>query len=148
MSDTILKDAFAAALLRSPDDPFAAALQVFGNDTRTAMFVAQEWVRDLYVLQKQAELLEAFGEDEFLPSKATLARDLFALARSTKDTKDKVAAYKLFAEVRGMIEKQTAIANVTVNNNRVMVVKDHGSDDDWERVARSQQAKLIEHSRD
>jgi hypothetical protein len=148
MSDTILKDAFAAALLRSPDDPFTAALAVFGTDTRTALYVSQEWVRDLYVLQKQAELLEQFGEDEFLPSKATLARDVFNFARSTKDGKEKIAAYKLYAEVRGMIEKQTAIANVTVNNNRVMVVKDHGTDDDWETAARIQQAKLIEHSRD
>ena len=147
MSD-ILKDAFAAALLRSPDDPFGAALTIFGTDTRRALVASQEWVHDLYVLQKQAELLEKFGEDEFLPSKATLARNVFTLATTTKDAKDRIAAYKLYADIRGMIEKQTAIANVTVNNNRVMVMRDHGTDDDWEEVAKKQQTKLIEHSRD
>jgi hypothetical protein len=147
--ETILKDAFAAALLRQPNDPFRAALQIFGSDTRRALQVSQEWVCDLYVLSKQAELLEAMGEDAFLPNKAMTARRIWDLANTTTDTRDKIAALKLYAEVRSYIEKpgDKINTNLTINQNRVMVIKDHGSDDDWERRAGEQQMKLVADAR-
>lgn len=150
-TDDVLKDAFANALLRTPHDPFAAALQLFGNDTMKALQVSKAWVSDIYVLAKQAELLEQYGEDEFLPSKAMLARRVFELAEMpNKDAKDRLAAYRLYGELRGYISKDgtTVNVNATVNNNRVMVIKDHGDEGEWETKAQRQQTKLIEHARD
>lgn len=154
MTESILdprKEAFAAALLRSPDNPFKAALTVFGMDTGAALRAANEWIHDIYVISRCAELLEQFGEELFLPNKTALARRVFELAENpATDKKDKIKAYELYANIRGFIEKQTAIANVTnnVTHNRVMMYKDHGTDDDWERKAVQQQGKLIEHSRE
>ncbi|WP_292414149.1 hypothetical protein [Methylophaga sp.] len=51
---------------------------------------------------------------------------------------------KLYADVRGFIEKpQTTINNNNnVTNNRVMVVRENGSDEDWEAKLRKQQDNL------
>lgn len=146
----LLKDLFALALLRQPDNPFQAAVKIFGTDTARALDISHRWPNDQYVLSKQAELLAEFGEEAFLPNKHDLARKLYELADTLTDGKEKIAALRLYADVRGYIEKQTAIANVTNNTvvqNRVMVMKDHGTDDEWEAKAAKQQGLLIEHAR-
>jgi len=146
-----LKRKFAEELLRNPNDPYGAAYRLFGTDTIRALQVSQTWVIDPYVLEVQAELLKEFGEDEYLPSKAILARRVFDLAdRPNTDVKDRLAAYKLYAEIRSFIAKpETNIQNIQNNTNlRVMVVKDFGNDGEWETKARKHQTKLIEHSRD
>lgn len=143
------KARFAEALLRTPNNAYAAACVVFGTDTANALRVSSEWPFDLYVLQRQAELLDEFGADEFLPTKAVVARNIYETGERATDPKDKLAAFKLYAEVRGFMPKgDAASVNLTVNNNRVMVLRDFGNDDDWERAASKQQSKLIEHSRD
>lgn len=151
MSD-VLKDLFAIAFLREPSNPFGAAVKVFGLDTGRALYASTHWVDDSYVLARQAELLGMFGEDYFLPNKAALARRVYELADKTTDAKEQTAVLKLYAEIRGFIEKQTAIANVVnnntiVNQNRVMIVKDHGTDAQWEEKAAKQQTLLVEHAR-
>lgn len=144
-----LKHEFAEALLKLPNDPFRAACGVFGNDTVKALEVANRWPFDLVVLQRQAELLDKFGPEEFLPTKTDVARRIWNCGEAATDTKDKLAAYRLYAELRGFVPKGDAAGvNVTVNNNRVMVVPAFGTDDQWETNAARQQSKLIEHSRD
>lgn len=150
MTESIMKDVFALALLRAPNNPFAAAKQVT-TDPGHALRISTAWPNDPHVLAKQAELLETFGEEAFLPSKLTLARHVWELAQSG-DAKDRIKAYELYGNIMSFIAKQTAIANVTnntvVNQNRVMVVKDHGTDDEWEAKTIDHQTKLLAHSRD
>lgn len=150
VSETILKDLYAAALLRTPDDPYGAAIKLFGDNPIKAIEVSQKWPFDFYVLTKQSELLAELGEDEFLPGKAALARRVLDLGDNPQtDKKERLAAYKLYAEIRGFVEKSGGVQiNNNITNNRVMVMKDHGTNDDWEAKAKSQQAKLIEHARD
>lgn len=147
-----LKKAFAAALLRFPNDPFKAALQLFPSNTLRALTVSQEWISDPFVLNAQSELIEELGEDHFLPSKLTLARRVFELGeRERASQSERLAAFRLYAELRGFIEKPgfTVQNNTLINNqNRVMVMTDHGSNENWEAKALEQQTKLVEHSRD
>lgn len=147
-SDNILKDAFANALLRTAD-PWKAACIVFGNDTARALECSQSWPSDLYVLSRQAELLDTMGEDAFLPTKAMTLRRIWETAESSTDRKDKIAAFKLYAEVRGYIEKPGDKININnhITSNRVMIVKDHGSNEDWENTAANQQMKLVANAR-
>ena len=152
MSDDILKDVFALALLRAPNNPFAAAKQVT-SDPGQALLISSQWPNDQYVLAKQAELLEAFGEESFLPSKLKLARNVWELTQKEGiDTKDRIKAYELYGNIMSFIAKQTAIANVTnnmvVDQRRVMVVKDHGTDEQWEAKTIEHQTKLLANSRD
>lgn len=146
--ENALKDTYAELLLKTPQDTYGVAIKVVGNDIARALKISAEWPIDIYVLNKQAELLAAFGPEAFLPTKAEVARRIYTVGENATDPKDKLAAFKLYAEVRGFIQKADNVNNIQVNNNRVMVLRDFGNDDQWETKAVKQQNKLIEHSRD
>ena len=140
-----LKAAFARLLLKNPDDPFKAALAVFPDNTSRALRVANEWPGDSEVLNFQAELIEEDGELSFLPTKADLARNIWDKMQSDRICADDYAKLgKLYADVRGFIEKPQTNINNNVNNvtNRVMVVRESASDADWEAKLRKQQEEL------
>lgn len=142
-----LKERFAELSLRE-SDAFKVALVLFPNDTGRALRIANEWPNDPQVQTLRASFVDAEedGETAFLPTKADAARLAWNIARDAdKMTEDRLKALKLYSEIRGFIEKP----QVTVNNNtqnvamRVLVVKDHGSNDDWERTLRQQQKRLV-----
>lgn len=143
-----LKLAFAGALLKHPQDlegRFAAALSVT-SDTGRALIMANKWLDDPIVTAEQMRLLKGADEGDlnFIGTKADFAREILEQARTQWDGEVKIKFYKLYAETRGFIAKPDTNVNVQVNNNRVMVVKDMGSDDDWERKAQNQQRALID----
>lgn len=148
MDDTNLKKLFAAELLKNPENPFAAALQLFGTDTQSAFVAASRWLTDPVVIEEK-ERLTTEGFDEFLPTKADLALAAWNL---TKDplvrAEDKIKAMRLYGEIRGFIEKpQTTINNNNLTDNRrVMVVHEkHSNLEDWEQIAITQQ-RAISHA--
>lgn len=143
-----LKLAFAGALLKHPQDlegRFAAALAVT-SDTGKALIMANKWLDDPVVTAEQMRLLKGADEGDlnFIGTKADFAREILEQARTQWDGEVKIKFYKLYAETRGFIAKADTNVNVQVNNNRVMVVKDMGSDDEWERKAQNQQRALID----
>lgn len=146
--DTQLKAAFAAALFKHPatmEGRFAAALSVT-SDTGKALIMANRWLDDPVVVEYQQRLTKGAddGDLNFIGTKADFAREILEQARTQWDGETKLKFYKLYAETRGFIVKEGTNVNVQVNNNRVMVVKDLGSDDDWERKAQQQQRALID----
>lgn len=140
------KKMFAYELLVRPDDAFKAALVVFGDDTAKALQVSSSWPNDLEVKQYIEEFKEELGEEHFLPSKADSAMIAYNIANDQKvPAEDRLKALRLYADIRGFIEKQgTTVNNNILTSNKVMVVKDHGTDDEWEDKIAQQQAKLIE----
>lgn len=157
MDDDILKKAFGIELARNPGEPFQAALAVFGDDTGKALMASQMWLRDELVIQARDEYLGEHGEEVKLASKDQLARQILDMAEATNiegtrylyDGKDRLAAFKLYAEVMGFIEKpQTTINNNQVNTtNKVMVVQNFGENDTWENALAEQQQKLLHDAR-
>lgn len=146
--DTRLKVAFAAALFKHPatmEGRFAAALSVT-SDTGKALVMANRWLDDPIVVEHQQQLTKNADEGDlnFIGTKADFAREILEQARTQWDGETKLKFYKLYAETRGFIVKADTQVNVQVNNNRVMVVKDMGSDSDWERKAQQQQRALID----
>lgn len=141
------KEQFAELSLREPD-AFKVALVIYPNDTGRALRIANEWPNDEQVKAFRQSFVDAEedGETAFLPSKADACRLAWNIARDAdKMTEDRLKALKLYGEMRGFIEKPAAVA-VTNNNNvamRVLVVKDYGTNDDWEKALRQQQKKLI-----
>lgn len=152
MNEQELKSAFAAELLKTPNDPFKAALAVFGADTGRALRAAHEWAKDPEVMAEQARLKGELGEMAFLPDKSELARVIWERMQGTTyangstipTTAEEFAKLaKLYAEVRGYIEKPTTnINNNVITANKVMVVKDHGDNDTWAKRLREQQKGL------
>jgi len=138
-----LKRRFAGLLLkkRPGDNPFKIALDI-GLETGYALRVSSEWVNDPVVLAEQEAIRASVeSEEDLLPSKADAARLAWEMANGEVLFEDRIKALELYGKMRGWIGGKES--KVTVNNApRVMVVKDHGSDADWEARARAQQAGL------
>lgn len=149
------KAAYAALLLRERD-PFKAALSLFPDNTNRALWVANHWPNDAEVKEEQARLI---GEDEgasFLPSKVELARDIWQRMQGTTlpsgvtipPTPEEYAKLaKLYADVRGFIEKPQTNVNVTTNVQRVVEVPVFQSENEWEAAAAKQQRELLNNAR-
>lgn len=137
---------FAEAFLRHPDNAFTAAKSVFPRNMAYALYISQNWQYDEDVLSVQKELLKTHGEAKYLPSKVEVAREIHTLAGDAKEPEIKLKALQLYCNVRGFIEKPGTVINNTAVCNKIMVVKDHGSDDDWESKLQNQQQALIESS--
>lgn len=144
MSDEELKAQYARLLLKV-DDPFKAALHLFPDNTSRALRVANEWPNDPEVVAAQAELLDEDGEISFLPTKAAFARKIWDRMEEERIAPEDFAKLgKLYADVRGFIEKPQTNINNNVNNvnNRVMIIRETGTDEDWEAKLRKQQEDL------
>lgn len=142
-NDDELKKEYAAALLRWPDDPVRAAKSVVGEDVQRAVQMSMRWVRDPVVVAHRRELVEEHGAEAFTMSKAELINKLAEIADDARDSKDRIAALRNIAEIRGFIEKPGT--KIEVNTApRVMVVRDTGSNDDWERKLEEQQRVLTD----
>lgn len=157
MDEDTLKKAFGIELARNPGQPFQAALAIFGDDTGLALKASQLWVRDPVVIAARDVYLGEHGAEIKLATKDELAAKILNFAdeknaeetRYLHDGKDRLTAYKLYAEVMGYIEKPQVVNNNNnvVTSNRVMVVQNFGNDDDWEAAIRAQQSKLIHDAR-
>lgn len=140
------KAAFAALLIRMPTEPFPAALQVIPNDTGRALKASFEWPHDEFVIAEMKRLKEQSADIDLLPNKAELCQKIWDKLNGTgyMTPEDFVKTAKLYAEVRGFIEKPSNA--VTVQNNfvqKVIEVANHGSDDQWEAAAAKQQQELL-----
>lgn len=149
LSELEQKKLFAKALMKFPDDPFSAAKQVFGLDTNKALSVYLKWPKDIDVLAFRAELMEVNGGvDRELPTKQKIASDVYQLSSdSSYSFDDRLKAYSLVCKILGYLD-DSAKVNVQNNNitNKVMVMRDHGSDEDWETKLMEQQRQLIAES--
>jgi len=142
------KARFAEALLRHDGKAFEAARDVFPNDTSAAMHAAHHWPKDPEVADETALLKKTLGDDFFLPTKADLARAVFNLAGDVRfDPRERISAYKLYAEIMGYGARADRDQTNVVNNNKVLVLPPTMSYDDWVEGTRQQQAKLIDASR-
>jgi len=135
---------FAEGLLKNPYDAFKVALEIFGLDTNGAFRASMEWVSDPVVIEHQRLLKEEKGEFAFLPTKADLAREALETHKILKKT-DPAAAAKYFdmhLKIMDYYPKETG--NIVNIQNNVMLVPDHGSDENWEKRALEQQNQLRE----
>lgn len=145
MSDLELKQRFAAEWLASPNDPFKAACNVYGADTGKALYAATHWINDPDVLAEKQRLIDEDGEDAFLPNKAELCRKVWDMAQGEIEARDKLAALRLYGELRNYIEKPNSAVTVNTNvtTNKVMVVREKATVDEWERGLIEQQRRLV-----
>ena len=116
-----LKQAFAMLLLKTPSDPFKAALSLFPNNTNRALWIAQNWPADILVLKSQREIIdEDDGELSFLPTKADFLGLVWdKMNTEFIDNEDFAKLGKLYADSRGFIKKPETLidmSNKTVNN--------------------------------
>lgn len=149
MEEAERRKRFAYQLLRDPENVYKAGFAAYPEGDGIAHALAMEaatlWPDDSEMIQLQAELIEKYGENHFLPSKSQLAREVFKTVQNGKTAADKTAAAKVYAEIMGFIEKPAPAVQVNQNNitNKVMVVPMAPSNEDWEAKAQRAQAKLF-----
>jgi len=142
MDEADLKIRFADALLRDPNNAFAAA-QSIGIEQSRIMQIATTWPNDADVLKAQKELVEKHGAREFLPSREEAARLLWEKAQNAQKAEDVAKLMKIYGDYMGFIEKP----GLTVNNNtqnvlHVMRVPMPESAEDWESKAIEHQSNI------
>lgn len=146
-----LKIKFADAWLRNPNNAFEAALTVTKGEPSKALCMSSDWIYDNEVLQLKAELVEKYGEEYFLPSKAAMLQDIYTRARKTPQNDDYVKLMKLAADMRGMLsDKSNVNINTTITQNKVMIVPTFVDsagklldDNAWEQKLIQQQQRLV-----
>jgi hypothetical protein len=143
--DESLRKKFAAACMRFPDNAYQAACVISPTNFGIAAWIMHNWMGDPVV---EREMLRLKAEDDsdglnFLPGKAQAAKAIWDKAQSCNDPETFGKLMKLYAEYRGFIEKPGA-SSVVVNvpQPRVMIVKDHGTDEEWAAKVAEQQARL------
>lgn len=146
MDRTQLKHDFAMNLLRYPDDPNKAAFATT-PDTGLALQIARQWLDDPVVLVEKDRLLATTEAKAFLPTKEQQAKDVYALAMNDRvEIEDRLKAHRLYAEIMSHIEKPSNNGGINILTQGVMIVKDQGTDKDWQEKAAVQQRTLIAHA--
>lgn len=135
------KKLFAEQLLKDPSDPFKVALSIFGSDTGGALLAAQEWPSDFEVIEYQQQLIKEQGELAFLPSIKEALRLAYDIASGkVTATAEMIKGLDIYMKGRDFYPKEAPL--IENNTNNVMVVYNHGSDENWEKNALQQQRKL------
>lgn len=128
---------FEAACLTFPDDA----------DDNLARMAAEQYRFDREVIAETARLASVEPEAD-LPSKAQQARDIYNIAKGAKSVDDQLKAHKLYAELMGHVQKpaMAPTAGVSIHNRIMVMPAAPTSIDDWEAVATSQQARLVDNA--
>lgn len=145
MDTKITKAAYAAFLLSEPD-AFKAACLLCPDDTGKALWIATNWKSDPDVMSELAKLKTNPASVSSIGSKYDAARLLWDIANNAiLDTKDRISAIRDFCTLSGIFDfnsKQGTTVNVDASP-KVMIVKDHGEDAEWEKKAIMQQKELM-----
>ena len=109
-------------------------LDVGGNAMRYAIEYEQE-IKDASAVILNSDPLHG------IPTKRQILMEIIERARATDDDKAYASIMKLYAEISGYEAPKRTESSV-VNTSRVMVVRDHGNDQDWRERAAKQQENL------
>lgn len=131
-NDEELKRRFGIELAKHK--PFEAGLAVFGEDTNSALWASWNWLADPLVVATKDAYAQNIELNEKLLDKEQFAAKMLQLADEKDPSgrfyilegKDRLAAYKLFAEVQGFIGKLSIDAstnNITNNELKIILVK-------------------------
>lgn len=116
------KKEFGLELARNTGQAFKAACNVFGDDTNKALWASRNWLTDPVVLVSRDLYLEAVQASASLLDKEQFAHKVLKFADEKNqsgtfylaDTKDRLAALKLYAEVQGFVGKAS---DLNIHNN-------------------------------
>lgn len=146
-----LKPKFIEHFAKQPDttaeSAFKAGLEMFPGETGKALWVQIHWGTDADVIRARAatiiDRIESERKERNKPVKDDILAEMLEMARDWRvDPKVRHDMYKTVLAAIDAFPKQGPA--VVVNNQapRVMVVKDFGTDDEWEKKLSAQQQEL------
>lgn len=149
IKNVALMKRYAAEQLRDPGRDIHIALGLI-PDAPIAAAAVNVWNNDPIVIQERLRLQEEHGQRAELPTKETIALEILALARAEKHSvPDRLKAYDQYNQMMQYIGRNAnQPGSVNIFSNKVMLLKDHGSNDDWEARAVAQQSGLVKQAQD
>lgn len=139
-----MKQAFALALLRTPNDAYGAARTVETHPGK-ASWIVQHWSQAPDILEYMRVAQESLGPRSRIPTQDEFSVMLLTDAAGIEDKETRLKYYKLFADVQGYISKEGSTTNnLNLTVNKVMAYPMVSSVEDWEEIAVKQQATLLE----
>lgn len=139
---TLLKKLFAAAWLRQPDNPYAAAREV-EQHPGLAVWISQNWLEDETVLAEKTRLLAVMGPLVSVPTKEQFAAEVYA--KKCKDDATQLRYYEFFAKLMGYVDDKSGNGGVNVNilnQQKFMAVPAFSSEEEWQRIATTHSKEL------
>lgn len=105
------------------EKPFEAACKVFEIDTSAALWIASNWLTDPVVIAAKDVYLKEVNAKSALLDKDEFAAMLMQTAKEGKlEDKELINILKLYADVRGFLNKDTNTINNFNNNEGLKVV--------------------------
>jgi hypothetical protein len=138
------KRAFADELYKDPTDPSECSARVFTDpkEARWRIIATTSWTSDEVVLARLSEIgAKPIRDDKEISVEAQCERYL-EIYQQSENAKDQVLALSQIDKIKGF--DKSASNNITVNNNKIMVVPRALSDAEWAENARKQQERLSE----
>lgn len=139
--DDGVKLRFAAELVRCKNAS-AAAMALFPN-VGQALQVSYSLPTDPIVLAEIDRIKTDGEEADLMPTKCELALEVLAKARACVDNEDYTKLMKLYCDMMGHIEKPGTNVGVALTVAPVMVLRDHGTDEEWREKVAAQQRGLV-----
>lgn len=130
---------FNEKLIEYGGDRLKAAMAVYPNDMVKAVTLSKAGIE-----KKNTVAIVEEDEDIKLPSKAEHCKELYTIFKDVNySLKERLVASHQFAEIQGTIQKPGTVVNNNIMQQKVMVVKDYGTNENWEEKLRIQQQKLV-----
>ena len=134
---------YALELAKDPAEPYDAARALWPHDTGNAVYVWQNWPNLPEIQAYIRAVHKVVGVAGQLPTEDEYALNLWKLAKDAPDEDTRLKYLRLFAEATGQLKRPGGDGGgITVNQNRVMVVNNMGTDQQWSDAAEGQQAHL------
>lgn len=136
----LLKKLFAAAWLRQPDNPYAAAREVEDHPGK-AIWISQNWCEDDDVLNERTRLKTALGPIATVPTKEQFAAEVYA--KKCKDDATQLKYFEFFAKLMGYTDDDKGGVHVNIlNQQKVLAVPMASNEDEWQHIAQERQKVL------
>lgn len=125
-------------------DRYKAALELTDGNQVDAMIISHHWAAS-YALDKHLKKLKQDPRNiRRIASKFDVAQLYWSMANSPMvDAKDRINAAKEFASIAGIFDSKIGVGGGNTVNIGVMLVKDYGTQENWEQNAAIQQARLV-----
>lgn len=141
--DDDVKLRFAEAFVRTRNAA-KAAIEVIPSNPGEAMRQAMLLPSDPFVIAEMERIKEDVPEASLLPSKCEIARQVLERANQPGvDNEEYEKLIKLYCSIMGHIERPGTNVDVSVQVAPVMVVRDHGTDEQWAAKTAEQQRNLV-----
>lgn len=136
------KRAFADELYKDPTDPSECSARLFTDpkDARWRIIATTSWTDDEVVLARLEEIGAKPIRDEKEISVEAQCERYLQIYQNSENAKDQVLALSQIDKIKGF--DKSAGNNVTINNQKVIVVPRAISDEEWEANAKRQQNNI------